>query len=100
MKSLKVTAVLRDTWLQVNISLNQEIIKKTGHGKEVDMWSIGVLTFFLLSGYLPFESESNLREIERVLTGDYSFSEYIWTNVSLNGNQLLMQQRNLSKHYW
>ena len=62
-----------------------EIIKKTGHGKEVDLWSIGVLTFYLLSGTLPFESESNLKEIELVLTADYSFSDPIWANVSNNG---------------
>lgn len=29
-----------------------EVIRKTGHGKPVDMWSIGVLTYFLYVEWL------------------------------------------------
>ncbi|TFY62313.1 hypothetical protein EVG20_g6753 [Dentipellis fragilis] len=31
-----------------------EIFKKTGHGKPVDIWAMGVITYFLLAGYTPF----------------------------------------------
>ncbi|KAF2399751.1 Pkinase-domain-containing protein [Trichodelitschia bisporula] len=60
-----------------------EIFKKTGHGKPVDIWAIGVITYFLLCGYTPFDRDSNLEEMQAILIADYSFTptEY-WRNVS------------------
>jgi calcium/calmodulin-dependent protein kinase I len=60
-----------------------EIFKKTGHGKPVDIWAIGVITYFLLCGYTPFDRESNLEEMQAILVADYSFTpvEY-WRGVS------------------
>lgn len=61
-----------------------EIFKKTGHGKPVDVWAIGVITYFLLCGYTPFDRDSNLEEMQAILVADYSFTpiEY-WRGVSL-----------------
>jgi calcium/calmodulin-dependent protein kinase I len=61
-----------------------EIFKKTGHGKPVDIWAIGVITYFLLCGYTPFDRDSNLEEMQAILIADYSFTpiEY-WRGVSL-----------------
>ncbi|RHZ87408.1 hypothetical protein Glove_35g23 [Diversispora epigaea] len=50
-----------------------EIFRKSGHGQPVDMWAIGVITFFLLCGYTPFDHESNLDETNAILRGDYKF---------------------------
>ncbi|KAE9987928.1 hypothetical protein Vi05172_g5890 [Venturia inaequalis] len=60
-----------------------EIFKKTGHGKPVDIWAIGVITYFLLCGYTPFDRDSNLEEMQAILEADYSFTpiEY-WRGVS------------------
>lgn len=60
-----------------------EIFNKTGHGKPVDVWAIGVITYFLLCGYPPFDRDSNLEEMQAILVADYSFTplEY-WRNVS------------------
>jgi serine/threonine protein kinase len=33
--------------------------------KAVDIWSIGIITFLLLVGYLPFDDEKSEREIAR-----------------------------------
>lgn len=48
-----------------------------------DIWAIGVITYFLLCGYTPFDRESNLEEMQAILAADYSFTpvEY-WRNVS------------------
>jgi len=60
-----------------------EIFKKSGHGKPVDIWAIGVITYFLLCGYTPFDRESNLEEMEAILKADYSFTPFeCWRNVS------------------
>ncbi|RUS16226.1 putative calmodulin-dependent protein kinase type 1 [Endogone sp. FLAS-F59071] len=59
-----------------------EIFKKIGHGKPVDMWAIGVITFFLLCGYTPFESESSIDEMHAIMNADFQFDEQYWTGVS------------------
>lgn len=60
-----------------------EIFKKTGHGKPVDLWALGVITYFLLCGYTPFDRDSDFEEMQAILNADYSFQpiEY-WRGVS------------------
>lgn len=63
-----------------------EVLKKSGHGKQVDMWSIGVLTYFLLGGYTPFDCQTITDELQRILTADFSFEpEEYWVDVSDTG---------------
>ncbi|KAG7006159.1 calcium/calmodulin-dependent protein kinase cmkB [Physcia stellaris] len=67
-----------------------EIFKKTGHGKPVDVWAIGVITYFLLCGYTPFDRDSNLEEMQAILVADYSFTplEY-WRGVSRSAREFI-----------
>ncbi|WWC64614.1 uncharacterized protein I303_107225 [Kwoniella dejecticola CBS 10117] len=60
-----------------------EIFKKAGHGKPVDIWAIGVITYFLLCGYTPFDRDSQYEEMQAICNGDYKFepAEY-WAGVS------------------
>ena len=60
-----------------------EIFKKSGHGKPVDVWALGVITYFLLCGYTPFDRDSSVEEMQAIMAGDYSFDppEY-WEDVS------------------
>jgi calcium/calmodulin-dependent protein kinase I len=48
-----------------------------------DVWAIGVITYFLLCGYTPFDRDSNIEEMQAILVADYSFTpvEY-WRGVS------------------
>ncbi|UZJ57429.1 hypothetical protein CBS101457_006749 [Exobasidium rhododendri] len=60
-----------------------EIFKKTGHGKPVDMWAIGVITYFLLCGYTPFDRDTTMEEMQAIINADYSFEpEVYWQGVS------------------
>ncbi|KAF2144457.1 uncharacterized protein K452DRAFT_344489 [Aplosporella prunicola CBS 121167] len=67
-----------------------EIFKKTGHGKPVDIWAIGVITYFLLCGYTPFDRDSNLEEMQAILVADYSFTplEY-WRGVTPTAREFI-----------
>ncbi|KAI1812200.1 kinase-like domain-containing protein [Poronia punctata] len=67
-----------------------EIFKKTGHGKPVDIWAMGVITYFLLCGYTPFDRETDFEEMQAILNADYSFqpSDY-WRGVSDNAKDFI-----------
>lgn len=69
-----------------------EIFKKSGHGKPVDVWAIGVIAYFLLCGYTPFDRDSNLEEMQAILVADYSFTpvEY-WRGVSVTARKFINQ---------
>jgi len=60
-----------------------EIFRKTGHGKPVDIWAMGVIAYFLLCGYTPFDRDSQQQEMEAICAGDYKFepAQY-WEGVS------------------
>jgi hypothetical protein len=34
---------------------------------------MGVITYFLLAGYTPFDRESQQQEMEAIIAGDYKF---------------------------
>ncbi|KAF7973106.1 hypothetical protein HWV62_16216 [Athelia sp. TMB] len=60
-----------------------EIFKKTGHGKPVDVWAMGVIVYFLLAGYTPFGRDTQEEETQAIISGDYAFEpEEDWSNVS------------------
>ena len=44
-----------------------------GHGKPVDIWAMGVITYFLLAGYTPFDRENQQLEMQAIIAGDYKF---------------------------
>ncbi|KAI6777935.1 Calcium/calmodulin-dependent protein kinase type I [Emericellopsis cladophorae] len=67
-----------------------EIFKKTGHGKPVDLWALGVITYFLICGYTPFDRDSDFEEMQAILNADYSFTpvEY-WRGVSSHAKDFI-----------
>lgn len=60
-----------------------EVLKGTGHGKPCDIWSLGVITFTILSGYSPFRSES-VRDFLEEIEGPNAlvFHKKYWQDVS------------------
>jgi calcium/calmodulin-dependent protein kinase I len=59
-----------------------EVMLKKGHGKAVDMWSLGVITYTLLCGYSPFRSESLQDLIQECSACNIVFHERYWKDVS------------------
>lgn len=59
-----------------------EVLLEDIYGKPVDMWSIGVIAYVLLSGVPPFFSE-NIRELfQQIMACDYRFPSQYWSSVS------------------
>lgn len=59
-----------------------EILKKRPYGKAVDMWSLGVVVYFLLGGYYPFEALTDRQLVKLVKKGEYEFHTEYWKEAS------------------
>ncbi|MCJ1402475.1 hypothetical protein MMC11_005695 [Xylographa trunciseda] len=68
-----------------------EVMLKRGHGKPVDMWSLGVITYTLLCGYSPFRSENLPDLIEECRTGRIVFHERYWKEVSQEAKTFILR---------
>lgn len=67
-----------------------EIMLKQGHGKPVDMWSLGVITYTLLCGYSPFRSEIVADLIEECKSGRIVFHGRYWKDVSAEAKDFII----------
>ncbi|XP_039620566.1 calcium/calmodulin-dependent protein kinase type IV [Polypterus senegalus] len=67
-----------------------EILRGAPYGSEVDMWSVGVITYILLCGFEPFfDLRGDQYMYSRILTCDYEFVSPWWDDVSLNAKDLV-----------
>jgi calcium/calmodulin-dependent protein kinase I len=66
-----------------------EVLRQRGYGKEVDLWSAGVITYILLCGYPPFYHEDQTQLFELILRGRYEFHSEYWANISDSAKDLV-----------
>ncbi|KIM71295.1 hypothetical protein PILCRDRAFT_830438 [Piloderma croceum F 1598] len=66
-----------------------EVLNKAGHGKAVDIWSTGIITYVLLCGYSPFRSEDTKELIRETTEAKIEFHERYWKNVSVQAKSFI-----------
>lgn len=64
-------------------------VLKGKYVSKCDLWSIGVLMYILLSGYLPFNGDTADEVYAQILSGKYSLKQKEWAKVSEDGKDLL-----------
>lgn len=69
-----------------------EVLHGCPYGPEVDMWSVGVITYILLCGFEPFfDPRGDQYMYSRILNCDYEFVSPWWDEVSLNAKDLVQK---------
>ncbi|KAI8375417.1 kinase-like domain-containing protein [Choanephora cucurbitarum] len=88
-----------------------EVLLNKEYSYPVDIWGLGVITYTILCGYQPFNSDDQMQLIDDIIHARYEFHERYWRNVSpearsfirkcltLDPNERITAQEGLS-HPW
>ena len=69
--------------------MSPELIERKKYSEKVDVWSLGVITYQLLSGVTPFDGR-NIKEINKnIVSKKLMFSEREWRKVSKNAKEFI-----------
>ncbi|XP_066466407.1 death-associated protein kinase 2-like isoform X2 [Tiliqua scincoides] len=68
-----------------------EVINYEALSSATDMWSIGVITYILLSGMSPFQGETDSETLSNVVAGAYEFEEKYFSQTSEMAKDFIRQ---------
>ncbi|XP_063803193.1 death-associated protein kinase 2-like isoform X1 [Pseudophryne corroboree] len=68
-----------------------EVINYEQLGPPTDMWSIGVITYILLSGLSPFQGETDAETLTNVVSGNYEFDDRYFKQTSDMAKEFIQQ---------
>ena len=68
-----------------------EVLTRRCYTKAGDMWSVGVITYILLSGSPPFAAHNTTSKLQKIIRCDYHFSHQIWKKISNPAKHLITQ---------
>ncbi|KZV94779.1 Pkinase-domain-containing protein [Exidia glandulosa HHB12029] len=66
-----------------------EVLTDAGHGKPVDVWACGIITYVLLCGYMPFRAEDARELVRETTQGKVEFHERYWKNVNAKAKDFI-----------
>jgi len=66
-----------------------EILTAESYDKSVDMWSVGVIIYILLSGYPPFYADSAPALFKKIMDVKYDFDDTVWDGISETAKDLI-----------
>ncbi|CAB4394521.1 unnamed protein product [Rhizophagus irregularis] len=73
-----------------------EIMKRMPYSKSVDLWSIGIITYYLLCGYHPFQARDSVAFFEEVTNARVKFENHFWRNVSEDAKDFIRALLNIN----
>jgi len=66
-----------------------EIMKNIPYNDTVDIWSLGVIIYIILSGFRPFEADDRYELYQQVIKADYEFFSPEWDSISQEAKDLI-----------
>lgn len=75
-----------------------EVIRAETYTPAVDIWSLGVLVYNMLSGKLPFDGSHIKEVLRKVRAGRYEFPDSQWKDISADAKQFINGLLELDPH--
>jgi len=66
-----------------------EILTAESYDKSVDLWSVGVIIYILLSGYPPFYADSAPALFKKIMDVKYDFDDSVWDDISESAKDII-----------
>ena len=66
-----------------------EVLMGKEYNFSADVWGIGVITYLLLTGYLPFDEEEDKEVIRKTLFDSIPFDNDSWKNISSKAKEFI-----------
>lgn len=66
-----------------------EVVDQKSYGAAVDMWSLGVITYILVTGAMPRDLWKSALKYGRVTESDFGFDCYEWDTVSVKAREFV-----------
>ena len=54
-----------------------EVLDKQTYNSKADIWSIGVVLYAMLCGYLPYEDQKTSNLYKKILAAEYSLPKFL-----------------------
>jgi calcium-dependent protein kinase len=67
-----------------------EIIAEKKYNSKADIWSLGVVVYYLIWGYPPFDGDDRAELFSKIKSGKFSFNGKIWKWVSQDCQEFIM----------
>jgi serine/threonine protein kinase len=80
-----------DLVLGTPLYMAPELVQHKKYSEKVDVWSLGVITYQLLSGKTPFDGKNIQKINQYICQKDVTFSEKCWRNISDNAKDFILQ---------
>jgi calcium/calmodulin-dependent protein kinase I len=71
--------------------LAPEVIKQEEYGREIDIWSVGVVAYVVMSGSLPFFHNVLHKLYRQIVERDLSFPEQAWKTVAKGAQDFILR---------
>jgi calcium/calmodulin-dependent protein kinase I len=71
--------------------LAPEVVAQEEYGREIDIWAVGIITYVLLSGSLPFFHNVLHKLYRQILERDLSFPDRAWSGVSKGAQDFVVR---------
>lgn len=66
-----------------------EVLQQKPYNKKVDLWSLGVIIYLLLSGTLPFDDDDDREIARQTIHEQVDFSYHVWNDVPQEAKDLI-----------
>ncbi|XP_021942907.1 obscurin isoform X3 [Zootermopsis nevadensis] len=68
-----------------------EIVNGDGVGLGADLWSVGIITYLLLSGHSPFRGANDRETLTRIKEGKYEFKDEWFSGISAEAKDFIQR---------